>query len=174
MPIEYRYVGDADYINATCRRQYAQAPLVLRLPIQFGILGILGGIFWIWKVKAVLLNKVVDALLIASLTTMVGVRGTKAGLLARFKRRADFGSEVKVVLSDDGLLVTRRQSQTNFPGTHIPDQLVSTTGSCFRETRRNRWLPDSGLSSESRRMQPLWSNRRQAAACRLTTASAPA
>ena len=145
MQITYRYRFDRDYTKVVIRRQYAQVPFALRLPIQFGIIGVLGGALLGWSLEAPLTNRIVAALVMATLLAVGGVLGVRAGLLARFKRSAEFGSEVSLTLSDEGVAVKGTNVETKAAWAAYPKAVRFNDGLLLQRPGAIRWLPDSGL-----------------------------
>src|SRR6478609_8748683 len=94
MLVTYRYNFDTAYSKVVIARQYAQGPRLLKLPGQFGAIGTIMGLVLAWEFDAPLMNRILVAILVACLVTALGVLGVKAGLLSRFRSKAEFGTEV--------------------------------------------------------------------------------
>lgn len=145
MKITYRFRCDADYMKTVIDRQYQQGPFLLRLPVQFGILGFVCASMIIWLEDVSLGNSVALLFVILLPTIAYGVFGTKRGLLRRLSRQADFGAEVTVTLSEDGLAVVGPNVQMNLEWPAYPRSVRFGDGILLQKSGAVRWLPDSGI-----------------------------
>jgi hypothetical protein len=147
MQITYRFRYDAEYIKTVVDRQYLQGSILLRLPVQFGTLGVLCAGAVVWSLRPSVGNGVALFAGTVLVAMVVGVLGTKLGLLLRFKGRPDFGSEVTVALSEEGVLARARNSEAKLTWATYPRSVRFRDGILLQKPGAIRWLPDSAIES---------------------------
>lgn len=147
MQITYRFRYDADYIKVVIDRQYRQGPILLRLPVQFGILGAICAGMVIWLLQPSVGNAVALSAGIILATMAAGAFGTKLGLRLRFKGRSAFGSEQTVALSEEGLVAASLHAETKLAWASYPRSVRFPDGILLQHRGGIRWLPDSAIQS---------------------------
>lgn len=147
MQITYRFRYDADYIKVVIDRQYRQGSILLRPPVQFGILGTICAAMVIWSLQPSVGDSVALFAGIVLVTIAIGVLGTKSGLLLRFKRRPAFGSEQTVALSEEGLVAASLHAETKLVWSSYPRSVRFPDGILLQHRGGIRWLPDSAIQS---------------------------
>jgi hypothetical protein len=149
MQITYRYRCDLEYFRTVIDRQYRQGPFLLRLPIQFGIVGAICAYF---AIAAANTSMVVSATLFIAIfcsVLVIGVLATKQGLLMKFKRRPGFGLEVAVTLSEEGLAVGIHTAEQRLAWSTYPSSIRFNDGILLKKPGSIRWLPDSAIQMGS-------------------------
>jgi hypothetical protein len=141
----YRYAFNTDYIKAVISHQYAQVPLLLKLPVQFGSIGMITGLALVLAFDAPLMNRVLVAILFACSLTAVGVLSVKAGLLSRFRSKAEYGTEVSTSISHDGLIVDGRHFKAHLTWDLYPKAVRFHDGILLQKPGAVRWLPDAAI-----------------------------
>ena len=145
MQIDYRYLCDADYFTVVIDRQYRQGPLLLRLPVQFGLMGAACALCIVLAVGATVVEGVASFFIITCLTMVGGIWATKRGLMERFRRKAGFGTEVTVSLTDAGLDISTGASNVRADWSAYPDAVRFSDGILLKGHRSIRWLPDAAI-----------------------------
>lgn len=145
MQIDYRYLSDADYFADVIDRQYRQGPLLLRLPIQFGLMGAACALCIVLAVDTSLVEGVAPFFIITCLAMVAGIWATKRGLMKRFRRKAGFGSEVTVSLTDAGLDISTGASNVRADWSAYPNAVRFSDGILLKGHRSIRWLPDAAI-----------------------------
>jgi hypothetical protein len=143
--IEYRYRCDADYFRAVLDRQYQQGPLLLRLPVQFGLLGAACALCTVMAFGMSLAQGVASFFIITFLVMAAGGWATKQGLMMKFKRKAGFGSEVSVSLTHAGLDIKTGVSSVRADWAAYPNAIRFRDGILLKNQRSIRWLPDAAI-----------------------------
>jgi hypothetical protein len=145
MDIKYQYLCDTAYFKVVIDRQYQQGPWLLRLPIQFGLVGVGCTIFFLtlWGMsdpKTVLLIVVICSVLAAS-----GVWATKFGLMMKFRSRQGFGTEAVTLLNEAGVGVGNAEHHTVVAWSAYPRAVRFRDGILLKRPGAIRWLPDSAI-----------------------------
>ena len=147
MSITYKPTIDSAYYRTLIDRYYRQRPLLLRLPMQFGLLllALLGFAVWGFGSDAEWKETMVILVLVWPVVTFVGVSTTKWGVLQRLRRKPDFGKDVEMLVSDDGISAgNRRWEWSAYPrSARFPDGIL------LMRTGAIRWLPDSAIRAGS-------------------------
>lgn len=141
----YKFSADAAYYRTIINRYYAQRALLLRLPVQWGVVSLaVVGAFLGFKGSftrtAVGIGMVVVILLTASLVAL-----TKISVFYRFKRRADFGSETTLTISKEAITSSGRHAEGRWGWQAYPRSVRFPDGILLLRRGVIRWLPDSGL-----------------------------
>jgi hypothetical protein len=149
MEIKYQYLCDTAYFKVVIDRQYQQGPWLLRLPIQFGLIGMGCAIFFLalWGMSdqtMVLLIVVICGVLAAS-----GVWATKFALMIKFRSRPGFGTEAVTLLSEDGIGVGNTEHQSAKAWSVYPRAVRFCDGILLKRPGAIRWLPDSAITAGS-------------------------
>ena len=141
----YKLRTDAAYYRTIIDRYYGQRPFLLRLPVQCGLvsLAVVGFVLWMrgsYSRTAVEVAAISAVLLMAG---MVALR--KIGILHRFKRRADFGAEAVVTVSEDGIASSGLHAQGRWGWQAYPRSVRYPDGILLLRRGVIRWLPDAAL-----------------------------
>lgn len=149
MQISYQFQASAEYFRAVIDRQYRQGPWLLRLPVQFGIIGALAATCAALIAPTSLAGKAVLFFVIVGLVVIPSVWATKRGLMKKFRNRAGFGSEVTVTLSDAGIALGGDHSQATSAWSSYPTAIRFPDGILLKRPGSIRWLPDSAIMAGS-------------------------
>jgi uncharacterized membrane protein len=103
MKVGYQYRGNIEYFEAVIDRQYRQGPWLLRLPVQFGIVGAVLAAAMVATTNFTVVAQAILFVVTFGLVVTIGIWATKRGLMMKFKSRPGFESEVTVTLSDSGV-----------------------------------------------------------------------
>ena len=87
------------------------------------------------------------AVIMAVVLTVGMVAVTKIGVLYRFKRRADFGAEVVVTVSEAGIASSGRHAQGSWGWQAYPRSVRYPDGILLLRRGVIRWLPDAALQN---------------------------
>jgi hypothetical protein len=150
MTLHYKYLFDSAYCKAVIARFYRQRPLLLRLPVQFAIP--VTGLLWIWsswhKLHASWPN--VIALIVAAVAAIaVGVYLAKIGVLRKLKRNSEFGLEVTITISAQGLTASSANGRREYVWSAYPRSVRYADGILLMRGGAIRWLPDASLQDGS-------------------------
>lgn len=146
MEIKYRYLCDTAYFKVVIDRQYQQGPWFLRLPVQFGLIGLGAAIYFftLWGMsdpKTVLL--IVAS---CSLLTTSGVWATKFCLMMKFRNRPGFGTEALTLLNEVGVGSGNAEHHTIVAWSAYPRSVRFPDGVLLKRPGAIRWLPDSAIT----------------------------
>jgi hypothetical protein len=139
MQINYSFREDPAYVRTVIDRYYRQLPFLFRLPVQFGILGLVLGAWCAWTIDPL------SGVLIGTFVFVIGLLATRVGLLMRFKRRADFGQDVAVTISDEGVEAKGLHVQGTWQWAAYPRSVRFSDGILLLRAGVIRWLPDSAI-----------------------------
>lgn len=142
--LTYKFHMDAAYYRTVIDRYYRQRPVLLQLPVQFGFLAAVVICIYLWNAASLRAAGGV-ALLIGVLILIGGVQLTKLGILRRFKKHADFGSEATVILSGDGVAASGPNGQRKWAWSAYPRSVRYTDGILLLRAGVIRWLPDLAM-----------------------------
>jgi hypothetical protein len=145
MKVSYNFSVDAAYFRNVVDRYFRQRPFFLRLPVQFGIAGLLTSGFLIFTTNASNGAEAVVPLLIGAVVFVTGVLVTRAGILFRLKSKAEFGQEIVVVISDGGVEANGRYIQGTWQWAAYPKSVRFPDGILLMRAGTIRWLPDSAI-----------------------------
>ena len=150
MTLHYKYLFDSAYCKVVIARFYRQRPLLLRLPVQFAIPVII--VMWIWsswqKVDASWPH--VIALTAAGVAVIAaGVFFVRIGVLRRLKRISEFGLEVTLTISAQGLTVSSSNGGREYVWSAYPRSVRYADGILLMRGGAIRWLPDASLQDGS-------------------------
>ncbi|HEY0802523.1 MAG TPA: YcxB family protein [Steroidobacteraceae bacterium] len=150
MTLHYKYVFDSAYCKVVIARFYGQRPLPLRLPVQFAIPVVI--VMWLWsswqKMDASWPNVMA---LIAAGTVVIGagVYLVKIGVLQRLKRNSEFGLEVTITISAQGLTASSSNGGREYAWSAYPRCVRYADGILLMRGGAIRWLPDASLQDGS-------------------------
>jgi hypothetical protein len=147
MEIVYKFHADAAFYRTTIDRYYGQRPLLLRLPVQYGIFGlVLIGVV-LWSAKSISPTLVVIAVSAAVAIIFGLVELTKLVILRRFRRRADFGTEATVIVSEAGIASSGRHVEGRWEWRAFPRAVRFDDGILLLRAGVIRWLPDAAIQT---------------------------
>ena len=149
MQINYQYRCDVEYFRTVIDRQYQQGPWWLRLPVQFGVVGLLCAAPFAATAETSMAGRIVSFIVIFSLVFALGILATRQGLMMKFRRGPGFGTEVTVSLSDTGVEVYGHQSRSKLEWPTYPNAIRFSDGILLKRPRSIRWLPDSAIVAGS-------------------------
>ncbi len=145
MKVTYKFVVDAVYYRTLIERYYRQRPLFFRLPVQFGLLALFTSGGFLVGIESPLEIKGPVALAFGAMVFFGGVVVTRWGIFQRFRYRADFGADVTVTMSPDGLVATGRHVEGKWAWAAYPRAVRYSDGIMLLRSGVIRWLPDSAL-----------------------------
>jgi len=145
MEVTYKININESYYRTLTDRYYRQRPFIFRLPVQFGILALVGAAAFGLFIFAPLGTRVVFALVIAASVFFGGVAATKWGIYQRFRYRADFGATATVTMSEAGLDASGPHVQGKWDWAAYPSAVRYPDGIMLLRRGVIRWLPDSAL-----------------------------
>lgn len=144
MQVGYQYRGNVEYFEAVIDRQYQQGPWLLRLPVQFGIVGAVLAAGMATTVHTSMMAQGVVFVVTFGLVVTLGIWVTKQGLMMKFKRSPGFGSEVTLTLSEAGVALGNNPQPTLAWSTY-PSAVRFPDGILLKRPGSIRWLPDSAI-----------------------------
>jgi hypothetical protein len=145
MQVRYQYRCDAEYFKAVIDRQYRQGPWLLRLPVQFGVIGLACATASVATADTSVGSRAVLFIVIFGLVTTAGVWATKRGLMMKFRRRPGFGAVAVVSISEAGVELGGNQSRSKLEWSTYPIAVRFSDGILLKRPRSIRWLPDSAI-----------------------------
>jgi hypothetical protein len=146
MQVGYQYRGNVEYFKDVIDRQYRQAPWLLRLPVQFGIVGAVLAACVATTVHTSTVAQGAVFVLTFGLVATLGIWATKQGLMMKFKRRPGFGSEVTLTLSEAGVGFGNN-AQPTLDWSTYPSTVRFPDGILLKRPGSIRWLPDSAITA---------------------------
>jgi hypothetical protein len=141
----YKFRADSAYYKAIINRYYGQRPLLFRLPVQCGIVSLIVVGLFLWNKGSLSRSAAGIAVIVAVLLTAGMVALTKIGILYRFKRRADFGAEAVVTISEEGIASSGLHMQGKWGWHAYPRSVRYPDGILLLRRGVVRWLPDAAL-----------------------------
>jgi hypothetical protein len=147
MEIVYKFRADAAFYRTTMNRYYSQRPLLLRLPVQFGIFGLVFIGVVLWTTNSVSPTLVAIGVIAAVVMVFGLVALTKLAILRRFRRRADFGTQATVILSEAGLASSGRHVEGRWDWPAFPRAVRFADGILLLRAGVIRWLPDAAIQA---------------------------
>jgi len=147
MKISYNFRIDTAYYKCVVDRYYRQKPILLHLPVQFGILGLIIAAWLTLATKASTGSDALVPLVVGASVFVAGMFVTRMGILLRFKSRAEFGQEVAVVISDDGVEASGQHIQGKWQWAAYPRSVRFADGILLMRAGTIRWLPDAAIQN---------------------------
>lgn len=148
--ITYKFAIDAEYYRVVIDRYYRQQPFVLWLPAQFGLLGAMFACLLVYLPSGFDVSRMPTALLAGALTLVGGIYLTRRGILWRFKRRADFGSEAVLTVSAAGINASGSHVHGHWDWQAYPNSVCYPDGILLLRAGAIRWLPDAAIQTGSK------------------------
>jgi hypothetical protein len=141
----YRFRADATYYRCVISRYYGQRALLLRLPVQFGVISLaVVGAFLGYKGLFTGIGVGIGMLSVVLLT--VGMAASRRmAVLYRFKRRADYGAEVTMTVSKEAITSSGSHAEGKWGWQAYPRSVRYADGILLMRRGVIRWLPDSAL-----------------------------
>jgi hypothetical protein len=149
MEIVYKFRADAAYYKTIVDRYYGQRPFLLRLPVQYGIFALLLIGLFLWRANSVSAALAAIAVIAAVLMVLVMVALTKLAILYRFRRRADFGAEATVIISEAGIASSGRHMEGKWGWPAYPRSVRYPDGILLLRAGVIRWLPDAAIQNST-------------------------
>jgi hypothetical protein len=147
MQVGYQYRGNTKYFETVIDRQYQQGPWLLRLPVQFGIVGAALAAAMVATTNFTIVAQASLFVVTFGLVVTIGIWATKRGLMMKFKSRLGFESEVTVTLSDSGVTFGSNGAQPTLEWATYPSAVRFPDGILLRKPGSIRWLPDSAITA---------------------------
>ncbi|MDB6158159.1 MAG: hypothetical protein JWO04_1865 [Gammaproteobacteria bacterium] len=149
MEIVYKFRADTAYYRAVIDRYYSQRPLLLRLPVQYGIFSLIAIGFFLWSTdlpspEAVAIAAIIAVAIVAGLVFL-----TKMSILYRFKNRAEFGADAAVSISEEGVSASSHHVQGKWEWAAYPRSARFSDGILLLRAGVIRWLPDSAIQNST-------------------------
>jgi hypothetical protein len=149
MQVGYQYRCNVEYFRAVIDRQYRQGPWLLRLPVQFSIVGAVLAACTVATVHTSIVAEAALFAVIFGLVVAIGVWATKQGLMKKFRSRPGFGSEVTIALSNAGVAFGSNDTQPALEWSAYPNAVRFSDGILLKRPGSIRWLPDSAITAGS-------------------------
>jgi hypothetical protein len=146
MQVVYQYRGNVEYFKDVIDRQYRQGPWLLKLPVQFGIVGVVLAACVATTVHASTVAQGAVFVVTFGLVVILGIWATKQGLMMKFKRRPGFDSEVTLTLSEAGVAFGNN-AQPTLDWSTYPSTVRFPDGILLKRPGSIRWLPDSAITT---------------------------
>jgi hypothetical protein len=152
MAARYKYMFDSAYCRTVIARFYRQRAFYFRLPYQFALIATLVLLAWFstraaaaaWpssiSFKAVCIT---GAVILGFLLMM------RAAVLLKLRGTKEFGNEVTIVLSDQGLEASGPNGHSIVKWTAYPRSVRFADGFLLLRGGAIRWLPDAALEQGS-------------------------
>jgi hypothetical protein len=150
MAVRYKYVFDTAYCRAVISRFYRQRPFYLRLHYQFAAIALVILLAWFTTIsarhspRALLISACVAGVLILGFIFLV-----RAAVMMKLRGNREFGKEVTIALSDEGLEATGPNGHSTVKWTSYPQSVRFSDGILLRRGGAIRWLPDAALEEGS-------------------------
>ena len=149
MRVTYKMTIDSSYCRTIVERYYRQRPFLLRLEVQFALMLIPIGCWWLYaRVSAVpeFNTKAVGTWLVVWVfVAIAGVLITKWVILRRMKKKMEYGTEVTMILSGDGIEATGQHVSSKWSWAAYPRAVRFPDGILLQRDGVIRWLPDSAI-----------------------------
>ena len=150
MAVRYKFSFDSAYCKALISRYYRQRPFFLRLPVQFTVLAIILLLAWFSTLAAADSSGGLPIAAIFAILVIVGsVRLVRFGVMMKLRRNSEFGSEVKVALSEEGLEASSPYGHASIKWAAYPRSVRYRDGILLLRGGAIRWLPDAALQEGS-------------------------
>ena len=147
MNITYRFRVDESYYRNLIDRFYRQGSVIRRPSVQFGILAFIVAALLVGQASVPTAGVLLGATVAAALMFVGGVSLTTLGILRRFRRKADFGTEATVTLSEEGIAAHGEHVQGKWDWAAYHHAVRFSDGILLLRPGVIRWLPDAGIST---------------------------
>ena len=147
--LRYKYVFDTAYCRAVISRFHRQRPFYLRLNFQFAAIAL---VMLAWfstlavqhSLRSLLISACVTAAVIVGFMFLV-----RATAMTKLRGTREFGKEVTIALSDEGLEAMGPNGHSSVKWSAYPHAVRFPDGILLRRGGAIRWLPDSALEEGS-------------------------
>lgn len=141
----YKIRTDAAYYRTIIARYYGRRPFLVRFPLQYAIASLAAAGYLIWKMGSLTQAAVGVAVIVGLLLAAAMVWLTKLGTFYRFKRRADFGAEAVLTVSENGITSSGHHANGRWAWQAYPRSVRYPDGILLMRRGVIRWLPDAAL-----------------------------
>ena len=145
MSITYRILANAAYYKTLMDRYDQQRPRHLRYSTQYGIAGLIFAAIWALMTRPLTQQVIFQSFAIGALVAIGGAFITKIGIVWRFSRRADFGQEHEVVISEEGVAAVGTHVESKWSWPAYPRSVRFSDGILLMRKGVIRWLPDTAI-----------------------------
>ncbi len=147
MTLHYKYVFDTAYCRAVFSRFYRQRPFYLRLHYQFAAIALLILFAWLSTQAAAERSSQASfvALCVAGAVILAFILLVRFAVMRRLKASREFGKEVTIALSEDGLDASGSNGHSAVKWSAYPRSVRYSDGILLVRGGAIRWLPDSAL-----------------------------
>jgi hypothetical protein len=149
--LRYKYLFDTTYCRAVIAHFYRQRPFYLRLHYQFAAVALLILLAWVSTQAAAapssrgpLIALCVAGAVILGFTWLV-----RFAIMTKLKKSREFGKEVTITLSDEGLEASGSNGRSSVKWSAYPRAVRYSDGILLARGGAIRWLPDSALEEGS-------------------------
>jgi len=150
MTLRYTYVFDSAYCKRVIWRYYRQRPFFLRLPFQFGAVGSILLLAWFSTQAATSSSgNAIVGILIAGALIFGSILLVRASVMMKLRGSREFGMEVSVALSVEGLEASGPNGRSSIKWVAYPRSVRYPDGILLVRGGAIRWLPDAALQEGS-------------------------
>ena len=151
MAVRYKYLFDATYCRAVIAHFYRQRPFYLRLHYQFAAVMLLIFVMWVSTQAAASPSSrgPFIALCIAGAVILAFTWLVRFAIMIKLKKSREFGKEVTITLSDEGLEASGSNGRSSVKWSAYPRSVRYSDGILLARGGAIRWLPDSALEEGS-------------------------
>lgn len=150
MRIVYKVMFDLEYCHAVVKHYYAQRPLILRPQMQT-LLYILISVVFLWQSRlrsnpsAVNIHFFVNSFIASSAIAVIAVLITRWAIVQRLKSNAEFGHQITVTLTEDGVEGIGERVSGKWSWAAYPRSVRFSDGILLLRAGVIRWLPDDAI-----------------------------
>lgn len=147
MIITYELLLDGSYYRTVVERYYKQRPWLLKLPVIFSLSWIPFIVLWAYcyGTNAQWMKLSPWDILYCFIVSVIGIVVLKWMIARRFKKRADYNTEVKISMSDDGISAGGLHVKGEWDWAAYPRAVRFPDGILLLRKGVIRWLPDSAI-----------------------------
>jgi hypothetical protein len=150
MALRYTYLFDSDYCKNVISRYYRQRPFFLRLHFQIGAVGGILLLAWFSTQAATdRSGNAIVGILIAGALIFGPIWLVRAGAMMKLRSSREFGMEVSVALSPEGLEASGPNGHSSIKWAAYPRSVRYPDGILLVRGGAIRWLPDAALQEGS-------------------------
>lgn len=148
MNLTYRFAFDSKYCKTLIARFYRQRPLLIRLPVQFGIPILIIEAIWLFRhASAISVTSLAAAGVICIAGAALLAQAVKLAIFRKLKRNREFGVQVTVVLAGEGVTASSGHGERSLAWSGYPKAVRYADGILLMRGGSIRWLPDDALES---------------------------
>lgn len=147
MALRYKYLFDIAYCRAVVSHFYRQRPFYRRLHYQFAAIALLILLAWLSTQAAAERSSRAPfvALCVAAAVILGFVLLVRFATVRKLKRSREFGKEVTISLSEEGLDASGSNGHSVVKWSAYPRSVRFSDGILLVRGGAIRWLPDSAL-----------------------------